>query len=190
MADPNILVIPGSSRAGSWNAKLATVITGELARMGAIASRISLADYEMPLYNGDLEKERGIPANTRKLARMMSEQHGVVLVCPEYNSSVTPLLKNTIDWLSRDLGDLSPFSQRSFALASCSPGNLGGLRGLSHMRDILVSVGADVVTPQLSVNQAGGAFDNNDGLTQERHQALLKKLCGAILERARVNARG
>lgn len=190
MNQPRIIVIPGSSRSGSWNVKLAGTVTRQLALAGADVTRISLSDYDMPIYNGDLEKDRGVPANARKLGAMIAQHHGVVLVCPEYNGSLTPLIKNTLDWLSRDLGDIKPYANRAFALTSCSPGALGGIRGLNHVRDSLVSIGADVITPQLAVGSAGSAFNDDDSLKNERQAAMLQKLAEAVIERAHYFARG
>jgi NAD(P)H-dependent FMN reductase len=190
MAIPRIIVIPGSSRSGSWNVKLAGTITKALAERGAEATQVSLGDYEMPLYNGDLENSKGIPAKARQLGALISAHHGVVLVNPEYNGSISPLMKNAIDWMSRDLGDIKPYQGRVFALASCSPGALGGIRALAHVRDVMVSVGADLVTPQLAVGGASTAFDESEQLAQERHQALLQKMCTALIERASYLARG
>jgi len=190
MSAPKIIVIPGSSRAGSWNTKLAGTITKGLAERGAEVTRISLGDYEMPLYSGDIEDAKGVPANAKKLGQLIASHHGVVIVSPEYNGSMSPLLKNAIDWLSRDLGDIKPYANRAFALASCSPGGLGGIRGLSHLRDTLVSIGAEVITPQLCVGAAHSAFDDQDNLTQERQLGLLQKQCNALIERAGIYARG
>src|SRR5246127_5111625 len=96
-----ILVIPGSLRAGSHNAKLAMAASHEFALAGAEVTRISLADFPLPIYDGDLQTKSGVPKNAVNLKRMMGAHHGVLLVTPEYNSSVPPLLKNTIDWVSR-----------------------------------------------------------------------------------------
>ena len=110
--------------------------------------------------------------------------HLDVLVSPEYNGSIPPLLKNTLDWLSRDLGDTKPYQAVTYALAACSPGKLGGIRVVNHIRDTLVSVGADIITPQLCVGPAGDAFNDDDELTIEFHQKLLQNLCDTLIERA------
>jgi len=101
MAALKILVIPGSLRTGSLNAKLAATLAHELSQAGADVTRISLADFPLPIYDGDLQAKSGVPKNAVNLKRMMASHHGVVLVTPEYNSSVPPLVKNTIDWVSR-----------------------------------------------------------------------------------------
>ena len=190
MTTPRIIVIPGSVRTGSVNAKLADAITKALSDKGPEVVRVSLEDYPMPIYDGNLESEKGVPANALKLGELIAQHHGVVFVCPEYNASISPLLKNTIDWLSRNLGETKPYANRTFALASCSPGALGGIRGLSHTRDVLVSIGADVITPQLAVGPAGDAFDDGGNLKQDRHRAILDKLCNTLIERAAYLTKG
>lgn len=184
MVVPKIIVIPGSMRNGSHNARLAGVIAKQLNALGAEAQAITLADYQMPLLNQDEEAETGTPENARKLAALIAEHQGVVLVNPEYNGSFSGLMKNTLDWLSRDVG-VKVFQDRVFALAACSPGMLGGIRVLSHARDNLVSVGADMITTQLAVGGAGKAFGDDDTLTNERAASLLKNLCESLIERAR-----
>ena len=101
MSALKILVIPGSLRTGSLNAKLAAAAAHELAQAGAEVTRISLADFPLPIYDGDLQTKSGVPKNAVNLKRMMAAHHGVLIVSPEYNSSVPPLVKNTIDWVSR-----------------------------------------------------------------------------------------
>ncbi len=184
MGSPKILIVPGSKRTGSLNTKLATVIEKELNSSGAQATAITLADYEMPLYDGDLEEASGAPENAKKLASLISEHHGVVLVNPEYNGSFSALMKNTLDWLSRNVG-LDVYQGRVFALAACSPGGLGGIRVLSHARDNLVSVGADIITPQLAVGNAYDVIGDDGTLNNERSVELLQKMCETLIERAR-----
>src|ERR1039457_4132238 len=96
-----ILVIPGSLRSGSLNARLAAVAGYELAQLGAEVSRISLADFPLPIYDGDLQTKSGVPKNAVNLKRMIGAHQGVLIVTPEYNSSVPPLVKNAIDWVTR-----------------------------------------------------------------------------------------
>src|SRR5256714_13678314 len=101
MSALKILVIPGSLRSGSLNAKLAAVAAHALAQQGAEVTRISLADFPLPIYDGDLQAKSGVPKSAVNLKRMMGSHHGVLIVTPEYNSSVPALVKNTIDWISR-----------------------------------------------------------------------------------------
>ena len=184
MSGPKIIVIPGSSRNGSFNARLAKVIANQLNASSAEATAISLADYPMPILNQDDEAKSGAPENAKKLASLIGDHQGVVLVNPEYNGSFSGLMKNTLDWLSRDVG-VKVFQNRAFALAACSPGMLGGIRVLSHARDNLVSVGADTITPQLAVGSANNAFNDDDTLANERASSLLQNLCDTLIERAK-----
>ena len=184
MDQPKIIVIPGSMRTGSHNVRLAGIIAKQLNELGADAQAITLADYQMPILNQDDEADTGTPEAARKLAALIGEHQGVVLVNPEYNGSFSGLMKNTLDWLSRDVG-VKVYQNRVFALAACSPGMLGGIRVLSHARDNLVSVGADMITTQLAVGGAGKAFAEDDTLTNERAAGLLKSLCESLIDRAR-----
>src|SRR5664279_1136811 len=125
-----ILVIPGSLRTGSLNAKLAAVAAYQFAQAGAEVTRISLGDFPLPIYDGDLQTKSGVPKHAVNLKRMIGAHHGVLMVTPEYNSSVPALVKNSIDWVSRvqepneSRGQV--FRERAFAIASASEGRLGG----------------------------------------------------------------
>ena len=187
MTIPKILVFPGSNRSGSINAKLAGVITKELALKGAEVTRISLADYPLPLFDEDLESEKGIPDNVMKLARLFASHQGIVIVTPEYNSSLPPLLKNMLDWVSRVAKDngkpLAPYRGNYFALAASSGGGLGGIRVLPHVRDILVSIGAQVITEQVALANAYNAYDDMENLKEGRSRDLLDNLCVSLIEK-------
>ena len=134
MAALKILVIPGSLRTGSLNAKLAAVAAHQFAQAGVEVTRLSLADFPLPIYDGDLQTKSGVPKNAVDLKRMIGVHHGVLFVTPEYNSSVPPLLKNAIDWVSRvhdaheSRGQV--FRGRAFAIAGASHSRLGGARAL------------------------------------------------------------
>lgn len=167
MAALKILVIPGSLRTGSLNARLAAVAAKELALLDVDVTLISLADYPLPIYDGDLEVNAGVPANAVNLKRMIGGHHGVFIVSPEYNSSVPPLLKNAIDWVTRvrdrneTLGQV--FRERAFAIGAASNGKYGGLRVLMSLRQILaLGCGATVVPKQMSLSFADQAFDDMD----------------------------
>ncbi|MEZ5799522.1 MAG: NAD(P)H-dependent oxidoreductase [Nitratireductor sp.] len=195
MKTPRILVLPGSNRSGSHNVRLAATLTKHLSLLECDVTRISLADYPLPIYDADLETQKGQPENARKLARLFHEHDGVVLVSPEYNTSVTPLMKNTIDWISRvgsdQHGKLVPYRGKIFAIASASPGAYGGIRGLNHLRAILVNVGALVLTEQLAVANAENAFDDMDELTDKRASGFLDALARSVAEKsAAFSARG
>ena len=179
-----ILVLAGSIRAGSFNAKLAAAATKELALMDAEVTRISLADYPMPIYDGDLEAKSGQPDNALKLKRHFMAHHGIFIVSPEYNASITPLLKNTLDWISRvrEGGEppLAAYKNRVFALGGASPGPWGGMRSHMALRQVLeIGCGALVIPEYITVREATTAFDERDALHDERSAKLLK----SVLER-------
>jgi chromate reductase len=168
MAALKILVIPGSLRTGSLNAKLAAAVAHQFAQAGVEVTRLSLADFPLPIYDGDLQTRSGVPKNAVDLKRMIGAHHGVLFVTPEYNSSVPPLLKNTIDWVSRvqdaheSRGQV--FRGRVFAIASASHGRLGGARALAALRLILSACHALVIPNQLALAFADDAYDDMDRL--------------------------
>ena len=179
-----ILILPGSAREGSFNRKLAHAIGLRLQRHdGVHADVIDPNEFEMPIYNGDLEDGMGVPKPALALAERFTQADAVILVTPEYNASLPPLMKNTLDWLSRDVAPHRPYKGRPFALASCSPGGLGGIRALSHLRDVLVNVGAEMITPQVAVGGAMDAFDESGQLVAKRSSALLDGMIETLMER-------
>jgi NAD(P)H-dependent FMN reductase len=187
---PKILVFAGSIRTGSYNARLAAVAAKELVLGGADVTRISLEDYPLPIYDGDAEARTGTPDNARKLKQMMAQHAGVFIASPEYNASVTPLLKNTIDWISRvrERGEpaLSVFKRRAFAIGGASDSPYGALRSLMALRQVLeLGCGALVIPEQVTVFRAATAFDDNDNLTDERAASSLKRALGRLIETAR-----
>jgi len=181
-----ILIIPGSLRTGSHNIKLAAAAAYEFALADIDATRLSLADYPLPIYDGDLETRSGVPANAVKLKRMIGAHHGVLLVTPEYNSSVPPLLKNAIDWVSRvqdpheSAGQV--FRDRAFALAAASEGKLGGSRCLAALRLILSGCRAPVIPNQLALSFADQAYDEMDRLKHPGDVKALKDMVRQLIE--------
>jgi chromate reductase, NAD(P)H dehydrogenase (quinone) len=186
MSALKILVIPGSLRTGSHNVKLAAAAAHEFALHGAEVTRISLTDFPLPIYDGDLQAKSGVPKNALNLKRMMGAHHGVLLVTPEYNSSVPPLLKNTIDWVSRvqeaheARGQV--FRQRTFAVAAASEGRLGGSRALAALRLILSACQALVIPNQLALSFADQAYDEMDRLKKEADIEAMKALVRQLIE--------
>ncbi len=168
MAALKILVIPGSLRTGSLNAKLAAVAAHRFAQTGTEVTRLSLADFPLPIYDGDLQTKSGVPKNAVDLKRMIGSHHGVLFVTPEYNASVPPLLKNAIDWVSRvqdtheSRGQV--FHGRAFAIAGASRNRLGGSRALAALRLILSACQALVIPNQLGLAFADEAYDDLDRL--------------------------
>jgi chromate reductase, NAD(P)H dehydrogenase (quinone) len=177
MSALKILVIPGSLRTGSLNAKLAAVAAHEVAQQGAEVTRISLADFPLPIYDGDLQSKSGVPKHAVNLKRMIGAHHGVLIVTPEYNSSVPPLVKNTIDWITRvqDGQEVrgEVFRERAFAIAAASESRLGGTRSLAALRLILTACHATVIPNQLALSFAGAAYDDMDKL---KHPADIEAL--------------
>src|SRR5882762_5857328 len=176
MSALKILVIPGSLRTGSLNARLAAAAAYELAQADAEVTRISLGDFPLPIYDGDLQTKSGVPKNEINLKRMIGAHHGVLIVTPEYNSSVPPLVKNTIDWVTRG----QVFRERAFAIASASGSRLGGSRALAALRLILSACHATVIPNQLALSFADQAYDDMDRLKHpgdiEALNALVRQL--------------
>jgi NAD(P)H-dependent FMN reductase len=186
MAALKILVIPGSLRSGSHNVKLAAVAAYEFARAGAEVTRISLGDFPLPIYDGDLQARSGVPKNAVNLKRMIASHHGVLLVTPEYNSSVPPLVKNTIDWITRvqDANESrgQVFREKPFAIAAASESRLGGSRALSALRLILSACQATVIPGQLALSFADQAYDDMDRLKNPSDIEAMKALVRQLIE--------
>jgi NAD(P)H-dependent FMN reductase len=186
MSALKILVIPGSLRSGSLNARLAAVAAHELAQSGVEVTRISLSDFALPIYDGDLQGRSGVPKNAINLKRMIGAHHGVLIVTPEYNSSVPALVKNTIDWVSRvqdpheTRGQV--FRDRAFAIAAASGGRLGGTRALAALRLILSACHATVIPNQLALSFAEEAYDDMDRLKHSADSEGLKALVRQLIE--------
>jgi len=184
MAALKILVIPGSLRTGSLNAKLAAVAAHRLAQAGADVTKISLSDFPLPIYDGDLQTRSGVPKNAIDLKRLIGAHHGVLIVTPEYNASVPPLVKNTIDWVSRVVDSQESrgqvFRGRAFAIAAASHSRLGGARSLAALRLILSACQALVIPNQLALAFADEAYDDMERLKNppdiEALAALVRQL--------------
>jgi chromate reductase, NAD(P)H dehydrogenase (quinone) len=190
MRSPKILVFAGSIRTASYNARLAALAGKELSLLNVDVTRISLVDFPLPLYNGDLETEQGAPHNAFRLKRLFGIHHGVFIASPEYNASITPLLKNTLDWISRAREPPEPplaaYRHRVFALGAASNGTYGGYRSLIALRHVLeLGCGALVLPEQIAVNEAATAFDDMDNLREERHANRLRSVLGQLVEYAR-----
>ena len=179
-------MIPGSLRTGSLNARLAAVAAHEIAQAGAEVTRISLSDFPLPIYDGDLQSRSGVPKQAVNLKRMIGAHHGVLVVTPEYNSSVPALVKNTIDWVSRvqdpheSRGQV--FRERAFAIAAASGGRLGGTRALAALRLILSACHATVIPNQLALPFADDAYDEMDRLKNAADADALKALARQLID--------
>ena len=191
MSGPKILVIPGSLRSGSHNVRLAALATKELAQVEAEVTRISLADFPLPIFDADLAAAEGPPPNAVKLKRLVCAHRGVFITSPEYNASITPLIKNAIDWIStvREGGEpqLAAYQDRVFGLGAASPGRSGGMQSLIALRQVLaVGCRALVIPEQITIPNAGSAFDEMDQLTDGRAAAQLKTVARRLVDYARL----
>jgi chromate reductase, NAD(P)H dehydrogenase (quinone) len=189
MLTPKILVIPGSLHVGSHNGRLAALAAKELALAEAEVTRISLADYPLPLFDAEMTAEVGPPQHAVQLQRMLEAHQGVFMTSPEYSASVTSLVKNTIDWLSRARARGEPtyaaFKNKVFALGAASSGPGGGVRALLALRQILeLGCGALVIPEQIAVAHAAEAFDDMDNLKDEGARAALKSVARRLVELA------
>ncbi|HMK32327.1 MAG TPA: NAD(P)H-dependent oxidoreductase [Nitrosopumilaceae archaeon] len=172
MTKPKILAFAGSTRNDSYNKKLVKIAVKGAIDVGVEATFIDLRDFPMPLYDSDLEQREGLPVNARKLKDLMLAHQGFLISSPEYNSSISGVLKNTIDWTSRQTEGESPlacYKGKIAGLMSASPGGLGGLRGLVHIRSILGNIGVLVIPDQVAIAKAHEAF-NSDGTLKNKTQ--------------------
>ena len=176
-----LLFLAGSAREQSFNKRLAR-LGADIAQANGLPSTFAdLGDYPMPLYDGDLEAAEGPPETAERLKNLLLVHQGVFIACPEYNSSITPLLKNSLDWVSRvraeDEPPLQVFKTRVFAIGSASPGGYGGIRGLMTVRQVLqIGLGALVLPGQVAVGRAGDAFGEDGHLTDKGLQDMFKRL--------------
>lgn len=183
-AQPRILVFGGSLRRDSVNQKLAAVAAAGARDAGADVTLIALRDFPMPIYDGDLEAASGLPEHAKRLKALFREHHGLIIASPEYNSSITAALKNAVDWVSRaeSKDDASVFAGKTAILCAASPGALGGLRGLVHIRAILGNMGVTVLPDQVAVGQAYQAFTPEGALVDAKQDQRVRQL-GATLVR-------
>lgn len=187
---PKILVFAGSVRSGAYSGRTADVAQKELAMQGAEVTRISLADYPLPIMDEDLAKEKGVPENAQKLGRLVIAHDGLLIATPEYNGSIPPLLKNTIDWVSRVRRDggrpVRPLAGKVAGLCSSSSGHFAGIRCINHLRSVLVRCQMEVVTPECSVPEGGDAFDEDGNFRDERLHKSMEHLCRTLIETSRM----
>jgi chromate reductase len=191
MPAPKILVIPGSTRIGSYNVKLAALAVKELTLNDIEVTRISLDDYELPIYESGVEIKGGPPANALRLKQMMMAHQGIFIASPEYSASVTPLLKNALDWVSRvrERGDsaYAAFRNRVFAISSASPQALGGARSLIALRQILeLGCGALVIPEQVTIANADHVFDDSAELADTGAANQLRAQLERLVDMARL----
>lgn len=187
---PKILVFAGSNRTGAFSGRVADVATRTLAALGADVTRIALIDYPLPIMDQDLETEKGIPENAMKLGRLFAAHDGILIASPEYNSSIPPLLKNTVDWVSRISRDgekpLKPYAGKIIALCSSSDGNFAGIRGLYHLRSVMMNVGTQIISEQCSVAHAHEAFAEDGSFHDVRTSKAMERVCQSLIDHARL----
>jgi chromate reductase, NAD(P)H dehydrogenase (quinone) len=175
--------------------RLAALATRELALAKSDVTSISLLDYPLPIYDADGAEKSGPPDNAFRLKQLLAAHHGVFIASPEYNASITPLIKNTIDWISvvreRDEPQLAVFQNRVFALGGASPGRSGAMQSLLALRQVLaVGCRALVLAEQASVPNAEQAFDEMDELRDTRAAAQLTLVIRKLVDTARLLAGG
>ena len=179
MSVPKILAFAGSARRDSLNKKLARVAADAARAAGAEVTFIDLEDYPMPIYHGDLEEREGLPENCRRLKQLFAQHDALLLVSPENNASVTALMKNTLDWISRQDGEqsgLAPYKGKVAALLAASPGGFGGMRGLTHLRHILQNFNVLVLSEQFVLPRAHEAFAADGSLKEAKQLAAVSTL--------------
>ena len=176
---PKILAFAGSLRKDSFNKKLLRIVVHGARNAGAEVTCVELNDYPMPIFDQDFEATSGPPDTVKALKAMMIAHDGFLIASPEYNSSVTAVLKNTIDWVSRPERDKPAtfaFQRKAAAIMSASPSGLGGLRGLVHLRSILSNIGVIVWPDQVAVSEAQQAFDADGNLINSKRQQAAENL--------------
>lgn len=186
MSTPKILAFAGSTRTASYNKQLVRIAADAARAAGAEVTLLDLRDYPLPLFDGDLEDQQGLPENAKKLKAIFREHDALLIASPEYNSSITAVLKNTLDWISRGETDdepaLAAFRGKTAALISASPGALGGLRGLVHLRAILGNIGVIVLPDQVAVPKAHEVFDDQGVLKDERSARQVTRVAQGLVD--------
>ena len=176
---PRVLAFAGSTRRESFNKKLVQIAANGVRAAGAEVTLVDLKDFPLPLFDQDLEAELGMPENGMKLKKLFIDHEGLLIASPEYNSSITGVLKNAIDWVSRPAPGEPPlvaFRGKVATLMSASPGALGGLRALVHVRSILGNIGVIVLPDQIAVAKAPEAFKPDGSLMDPTQQAGVEAL--------------
>jgi len=180
---PKILCLAGSLRKDSFNKKLVKAAMAAAQEAGAECTYVDLKDYPMPIYDGDIEAESGIPENAKKLKKMMKEHQALLIASPEYNSSVSAALKNFIDWTSRpEQGEknIEVYIGKVAGIMAASPGAMGGLRGLVTLRSILGNIAVVVVPEQHAISKAGEAFTEDGKLKDEKDQKAVANIAKRV----------
>lgn len=183
MPAPRVLAFAGSTRSGSFNKQLAKYAANAAREAGADVTIVDLKDFDLPLFDEDLEAS-GTPAGATRLKQLFLEHDALLISSPEYNSSVSAVLKNAIDWVSRSApGEpmKAAFLGKVAVLMAASPGGLGGLRGLNHLRSILQNISVMVLPDQYALGQAHEAFNEQGNLINDRAAAAVTSLAQKLV---------
>jgi NAD(P)H-dependent FMN reductase len=179
MSSPRILAFAGSARRDSFNRKLLAAVIEATRAAGGDVTLVDLNDLPMPLYHGDLEDREGLPENARKLVELVLAHDALLIASPEYNSMITPLLKNTIDWCTR--ADDNPLIGKVAAVVSASPGQFGGVRSMQMARALLTHLGCFVIPAQCILPKADEAFEESGKLRDARTQKAVDKVARELV---------
>lgn len=180
-----LLAFEGSGRKDSMNRKLLSLVADEAKKAGADVTMINLYDYDLPLYNGDLEANEGLPEKVIELKKLFGDHDGYLIASPEYNGGYSPLLKNAIDWITRPAGEgipTQPFKGKTIGLMATSPGPLSGLRGLYQLNTILFGLGGTVLGDIVAVGNYGNNFNDDGSLKEENHKKAVENLGQKIVK--------
>ena len=181
-----LIALAGSRRQDSMNVKLVKACVSMINSEQLEAEFVDLANYEMPLYDGDLEAEKGLPSSAIELKEKVTNAQALLIASPEYNGSLSPLLKNTIDWISRPVDGKGSakdvFGNKVVGIIAASPGALGGMRGLFHLRDILSGVGCNVIGQQVAVGSFFKVYNNETQSLEEPIKGRVQSMLDALVD--------
>jgi chromate reductase len=186
---PKLLMFAGSARNASTNKQLAALAASTAQKTDIDVSLIDLKDFEMPIYDDDLEGGAGLPENAKRLKQLFIEHDGLFIASPEYNSSFSPLLKNALDWISRPHAENEPslwaYNGKVAALGAVGPGALGGLRGLFPLRMMLGNIGVMIIPKKVAISNGFSAFDEAGALNDEQQSQMLKTTMNQLISTTR-----
>lgn len=182
-----LLAFSGSSRVESYNKKALMLLIDAVKKEGIAVTYIDLADFSMPIYNGDVEQKHGLPENARKLQNLIATHDGFLIASPEYNGFPSPLLINAIDWATREeKGNANSgtkiFSGKFAALIATSPGSSGGSRSLSQLTEFLTNIGVNVLSEQTSLPNAMQLFNEQGQLKNKEYEQKITKQAHSVLK--------
>lgn len=186
LGETKVLLFSGSTREGSYNKKLIAEAACISKSLGACATVVNLKEYAMPFYDGDLETSCGMPEGVKRFRQLMIESDVIVIASPEYNSSVSAVLKNALDWASRaESGGSSrdAYKGKTFVLLSASPGGGGGKRGLKNLQGIIEAIGGTVHSHQLSLANAAAGFDEKGMLVDPKVKQELQNILSEVIKK-------